>query len=87
MLAAMLNGAGDVRRVVADEHLQPQPGQAARDGAVALVGARHAVAQVVQDLGDGAHARAADAAKEPRVRSEVCHPGFGMRPCQPAQPG
>jgi hypothetical protein len=53
--------AFDVRRVMADEHLDAQRRQAARGRAVALVGARHRVAEVVQDLGDAAHAGAADA--------------------------
>jgi len=46
---------------VADEDLHAEPGQPARDGAFGRVGARHAVAQSVHDLGDGAHARAAHA--------------------------
>jgi hypothetical protein len=42
-------------------HADAQRGQALQGGAVALVAAGDAVAQVVQDLGDAAHAGAADA--------------------------
>ena len=55
--------ARDVRGRMADMDLQAQAGQALRGGAIALVGARDGVAQVVQDLGDAAHAGAADADK------------------------
>src|SRR5690606_5305345 len=54
-------GPLDIGRVVARVHGDAQRGQAPRGGAFLLVGTRHGIAQVVQDLGDAAHARAADA--------------------------
>ena len=65
-------GADDVRSVVADEDGEAEFGQAPRDRAVALVRTGHAVAQVVQDLGNGAHAGAADA-DEMDVLDRVFH--------------
>ena len=66
---ARLHGGGDddvaradqIDRIVADEHADALGAQALDVGAVLLVAALHRVALGVQDLGDGAHADAADA--------------------------
>src|SRR3989344_990026 len=54
-------GAFDVRGVMTDLDDDAQRGEATRGRAVRLVGARHRVAEVVQDLGDAAHAGSSDA--------------------------
>ena len=54
-------GAGDVIGVVADRDADAERGERPRRRALALVGARDRVAEVVQDLGDAAHAGTADA--------------------------
>ena len=53
--------ADQVDRIVADEHADALGAQALDVGAVLLVAALHGVAPGVQDLGDRAHADAADA--------------------------
>ena len=66
---AVLDGRGEhhrlgphqIDRVMADEDAQPLVAQAPHIGAVLAVRALHRVAQLGQDLGDGAHADAADA--------------------------
>ena len=66
---AGLHGGGDddvaradeIDRIVADEHADALGAQAPHVGAVLLVAALHRIALGVQDLGDGAHADAADA--------------------------
>ena len=54
-------GSGDVAGLVALIDGGAQLGQAIGDGAAAQIGARDLHAQVEQDLGDAAHADAADA--------------------------
>ena len=54
-------GVAEVLGAVADEALDALVAQALHVGAVGLVGALHAVAEIVQHLGDAAHADAADA--------------------------
>src|SRR5881394_1017997 len=48
-------GTGNVRRRVPDRDADAERREALRRRAVALVRARHGVAEVVQDLGDAAH--------------------------------
>ena len=54
-------GLAEVLGPVADEALDALFAQALHIGAVGLVGALHAVAEIAQHLGDAAHADAADA--------------------------
>ena len=70
--------AVDVRSLVADEDAQAEFCQPQRDRAGGDVRTRDAIAQVVQDLGDGAHARAADA-DEVDVLDGVLHARFTKR--------
>ena len=54
-------GVADVLGLVADEALDAFIAQPLHIGAVRLIGALHLVAEIVQHLGDAAHADAADA--------------------------
>ncbi len=65
-------GAGDMRGLMTDMDADAQFGQPARHGAVGLIGAGDGVAEVVQDLGDAAHAGTTDA-DEMDVLDRVLH--------------
>ena len=54
-------GVAEILGAVADEAFDALVAQPLHIGAVGLVGALHAVAEIVQHLGDAAHADAADA--------------------------
>src|SRR5689334_12918088 len=54
-------GVGEIGRVVADMHLDAHGAQAPDIGTFGGVAALNLVAQIVHDLGDAAHADAADA--------------------------
>src|SRR5689334_11262314 len=54
-------GVGEIGRVVADMHLDAHGAQAPDIGAFGGVAALNLVAQIVHDLGDAAHADAANA--------------------------
>jgi hypothetical protein len=64
----------DMPGVVPDPDLHAQPGQPARNRVLAQVGTAHAVAEVVQDLGDAAHTGAAGADKV-----YPAHPSHALR--------
>ena len=55
------SAVAEVFGAVADEALDALVAQPLHIGAVGLVGALHAIAEIVQHLGDAAHADAADA--------------------------
>src|SRR6185436_5842332 len=75
-------GVAEILGAVADYRPDAELGEAPDVGALGLVGALHAVAEVVQDLGDPRHADAADADKvdHPDVERQPPHAASFARP-------
>ena len=71
-------GVAEIFGAVADEALDALVAQPLHIGAVGLVGALHAIAEIVQHLGDAAHADAADA--------DEMHQADGLRHLHAALP-